>query len=205
MIEFAKLIHAAIGTDSSWSVAITFALIAAALFGLLGWMVNAAYISSLPRFDIRMDSANFGAPGPPYDPNKYTLVVLVVSVSNSRSQSIAKDWNLFVKTPAKEFKRATPVPMGETLELKSSDPGSTKIYRQENALYLNTATKPIQPGDGVTGVLPYLVEDTTISELARPETTFRLTAVDAFGKEHENVKTRAQFVSEIHFPVIKDR
>ena len=107
MIEFAKLIHAAIGTDKSWAVILVLAVIGAAFFGLLGWMVDAAYLSSLPKFDIRMDSANFANPSLPYDSQKDSLIVLVVSISNSRSQSVAKDWNLYVKTVNGDYVRVT--------------------------------------------------------------------------------------------------
>ena len=206
MIELAKLIHSAIGTDSSRGVIIALASIGAVLFGLLGWLVNAAYISGLPKFDINMQSLNIGLPGPPHDPNKNSLVVLVVTISNSRAQSIALDWNLFVRVSGSaDFNRALPIPMGDSLVLTGSDPSSNRTYKGQDALYLKTISKPIQAGDGVSGVLQFIVPGITREQLLLPDTAFKLCVRDAFKKEHCATKTRREFVNEIHFPVVTDR
>jgi len=206
MIELAKLIHSAIGTDSSRGVILALALIGAVLFGLLGWLVNAAYISALPKFDIDMQSINIALPGPPYDSSKGGLIVLVVTVTNSRAQSILLDWNLFVRLPGDDvFNKVLPVPMGDSLVLNSPDPHSRRNYKGQDALYLKTISKPIQAGDGVPGVLQFIAPDITKEQLLLPDTGFKLCAKDAFKKEHCAIKTRREFVNETHFPVVIDR
>ena len=206
MIELAKLIHGAIGTDSSRGVILALALIGAVLFGLLGWLVNAAYISGLQKLDIDMQSVYIGLPDPPYDSGKDGLVVLVVTISNSRAQSIALDWNLFVRLPENVvFNRTLPIAFGDSLVLNSPDPGSRRTYKGQDALYLKTLSKPIQAGDGMSGVLQFIVPGVTKDQLLLRDTAFKLCVKDAFKKEHCATKTRDEFVNETHFPAISDR
>jgi hypothetical protein len=206
MLELAKLIHAAVGTDKTWVVVSVLALVGAVLFGLLGWAVNAAYITTLPKFNIQMQTANLATPSAPFDAQKDSLIVLVVSVSNSSGPSVAKDWNLYVKIGDGQFIKAKPAPMGDTLILAGADINSNKTYHQKDALYLITASKPIQIGDSPTGVLPFVLVGVTKQQLLEKSTTFKLTVFDVFEREHSAIKTTGDFIKEsgIHFPVISE-
>jgi hypothetical protein len=201
MIDLAKLIHAALRSDSTWIVVTVLAVFGAIIFGILGYMVNSAYLSSLPQFEIQMTTLNVSNPGPPYNQADNIQLVLEVNISNVGGPSAAKDWKLSVQFNDGECVEAIPVPMGEQRELTGQ---SYRRFRGEDALYKKTINSALQPGQIVPGVLQFILRGKSRAELLNPNTQFRLTVVDAYGKTHSATKTVSLFQKEadLHFPLI---
>ncbi len=152
MIEYAKLIHTALRTDSTWVVVLALALVGALFFGFLGYLVNAAYLSGLPRIRVDMTTLNVSDPGPPYA-GRGALVVVEAIVSNTGSQSAVGDWNMYVNFPDGEIIKALPIATDTQLELTGQE---YRLFRGEDALY-KKAINPIGPGQLVPGFLAFLV------------------------------------------------
>lgn len=200
MIEFAKLIHIALRSDSTWVVALALAVIGAVIFGSVGVLVNMAYLSGLPKLHIEMTALNIANPGPPYT-GQGTLVVIQAIASNTGSPTAVRDWNLFLDFPDGKTEKATPVPSDPQLELKGND---YRLFRGEDALYKKTIS-PIGEGQIVPGFLAFIVMGKTREQVSASGVHFRLVATDAYGKLHTEIKTGEQFVYEIHFPLIPVR
>jgi hypothetical protein len=159
-----------------------------------------AYLSGLPKLHVEMTALNIADPGAPYA-GQGTLVVIQAIASNAGSPTAVRDRNLFLDFPDGKTEKAAPIPTDSKLELKGND---YRVFRGDDALYKKTIS-PISEGQIVPGFLAFIVMGKTKEEVYASGVRFRLVATDAYGKLHTEIKTKDQFVNEIHFPLIPIR
>ena len=195
MIEIAKLIHTAIKSDSTWSVVLVLGVVGFIGMGTIGYLLNSAYLSDLPHFEMQIQTLIFGEPEGPYR-GKGGMVIIKAVVTNPGNPSAIQDWNLYVQLPDGSKVRAAPAPTDTQMTL--SDMGI--VLQGSDALYRKTITA-IGPGQIVPGFLVFVVLGQPKDVLLRSDVKYQLVATDAYGKNHTKSFTRADLKDEAHYPL----
>jgi hypothetical protein len=125
--------------------------------------------------------------GSPHQHEKDTSIILVVRVTNIGSvQTVALDYSLTVTMLGKDPLTALPTYIHPDKPIMlGTETASSIRYSAEDALYNKTATKPITPGGGETGILVFTLRDIDRNAVNAKGTVLTLSCVGFEGQNHK--------------------
>ena len=120
------------------------------------------------------------------NPNKLPIAILIVEVRNTGAPTSIHSWRLSVTTPDK--KQHDGAMQGITGPVVTSDEqGRVTTYAAVDALYEKAFRDPMPEGKIMTGVLVYIFNGVTPSDLQDQRTKYSLKFEDTKGVFHEAV------------------
>jgi len=143
------------------------------------------HASSVPSFRGLIKNVSlYAVPGRRDD----LAISLVVAIANSGAPSVLREWKLDVSSPDKGVPSGlAPVHVNGVVDLPGAEMKTVDLAKED--LMLKTADSPVAAGGQVSGVLTFVLPNTTESQLAHNSTSLVVHFKDLQGRSYWTPKT----------------